>query len=280
MANQLPIENTAAHRIQVIGIASGKGGVGKTTLAVNMAVALQAMGAKVMIFDADLGLANTQLHLGCACPFNLGHVLRGEKSFHEITVTTRTGVRLIPGASGVAELAALTAVDYGHLVQSFSALSEEVDYFLVDLASGISPMVMTFLAATQRQFVVVKNEPASIADAYATIKLLVNDHKGIKDIHLIANAVESEMDGLQLFERMNQVAVRFLKQPLKFLGAVVKDDALQEACNAHQSVFEYAPHSLGARHIRQLALTLKSLPPAITVDSGLQFFFERTLKKS
>lgn len=264
---------------QVIGVASGKGGVGKTTLTVNLAVALQAMGAKVMFFDADLGLANAQLLFGCACPFNLGHVLRGEKTLEEIVVTTRSGVRLIPGASGVAGMASLSAVDCARVVQGFSTLTEDIDYFLVDLAAGISPMVMTFLAATHRRLVVVKNEPASIADAYATVKLLMNDHGVTQNIHLITNGVDSEMEGLQLFERMNKVVLRFLNHPVKYLGSVVQDPHIKEAAVTHQSVLEYAPHSVGARHIRQLALTLKSLPPVTQLQAGVQFFFERMIQQ-
>ena len=140
---------------QVIGIASGKGGVGKTTVSVNLAVALAQRGHKVMLLDADLGMANAQIALGVHAPFNLGHVLRGEKSLQEVIVTATQGVRLVPGASGLRDIAALDAVQIASIVQAFDTLDEPVDFLLVDVAAGISPAVLEFMAACQRRYVVV-----------------------------------------------------------------------------------------------------------------------------
>ena len=138
-------------RTEVIGVASGKGGVGKTTVAVNLAIALVQMGRRVMLFDADLGLANSQIALGCRCPFNLSHFMSGQKTLQEIIITSRQGVKLIPGASGVSELAALSRVQASRVVQSFSALEDDIDYLVVDMAAGISPSVLAFMAACQRR---------------------------------------------------------------------------------------------------------------------------------
>ena len=160
-------------RTEVIGIASGKGGVGKTTAAVNLAIALKMAGHRVMLFDADMGLANAQIALGCVCPFNLSHFMSGQKTLQEIIVTSRHGVTLVPGASGVKELASLTRVQASRIVQSFSALEDEIDYLIVDMAAGISPTVLTFMGACQRRFIVVRDDPSSIADAYGTIKVLI-----------------------------------------------------------------------------------------------------------
>ena len=171
---------------QVIGIASGKGGVGKTTIAVNLAVALQGMGCKVMLFDADLGLANAQIALGCRCPFNLSHFLSGEKTLDEVIVTTRYGVKLVPGASGMREMASLSVMQAARIVQAFSVLEDDLDYLLVDMAAGIAPAVLSFMAATSRRFIVVRDDPSSIADAYGTIKVLTKDY-GLDDIYLISN---------------------------------------------------------------------------------------------
>ena len=162
---------------QVIGIASGKGGVGKTTVSVNLAVALAAMGKRVMLFDADLSLANAQIALGCRATYNMSHFLSGEKRLDEIVVTTRQGVMLVPGASGLQDMAALNELQMARIVQEFSTLEGQIDYLIVDMAAGISPMVMTLLSACSRRFVVVQDDPSSIADAYGTIKVMWQDHQ-------------------------------------------------------------------------------------------------------
>ena len=133
---------------EVIGIASGKGGVGKTTVSINLAVALAQRGHDVMLFDADLGLANAQIALGCRCPYNLSHFLSGEKTLEEIIVTTRYGVKLVPGASGMREMANLSVLQAARIVQAFSALEDDLDYLIVDMAAGIAPAVLSFMAAT------------------------------------------------------------------------------------------------------------------------------------
>jgi len=213
---------------QVIGIASGKGGVGKTTVSVNLAVALQGMGHRVMLFDADLGLANAQIALGCRCPYNLTHFLSGEKTLQEIIVTTRQGVKLVPGASGVQEMAALSDSDANRIVQAFSSLEEQIDYLIVDMAAGIAPAVMSFMSACARRFVVVRDDPSSIADAYGTIKVLIQDH-GLDEIYLIPNGVLSAQEGYQLFERINQVCARFLNHTIRYLGSIENDEMILSA---------------------------------------------------
>ncbi|MFM8463131.1 MAG: AAA family ATPase, partial [Burkholderiaceae bacterium] len=132
-------------RTEVIGIASGKGGVGKTTMSSNLAVALSMMGKQVMLLDADLGLANAQIALGCQTQYNLSHVIAGEKSLKEVIVTSRQGVKLVPGASGVHQMAGLSAAVTAGIVQAFSELDDEIDYLIVDTAAGIAPSVLAFM---------------------------------------------------------------------------------------------------------------------------------------
>ena len=262
---------------QVIGIASGKGGVGKTTVSVNLAVALQGMGHRVMLFDADLGLANAQIALGCRCPFNLTHFLSGEKTLQEIIVTTRQGVKLVPGASGVQEMAALSDSDANRIVQAFSALEDQIDYLIVDMAAGIAPAVMSFMSACARRFVVVRDDPSSIADAYGTIKVLIQDH-GLDEIYLIPNGVASAQEGYQLFERINQVCARFLNHTVRYLGSIENDEMILSALKKYQSVLEFAPGSSGSRDFRRLAEAVCQLSPSDRASGGLQFFLERLVK--
>lgn len=261
---------------QVIGIASGKGGVGKTTVSVNLAVALQSMGERVMLLDADLGLANAQIALGAPCPYNLSHFLAGQKSLPEIVVHTRSGVQLVPGASGMQEMAGINPVQAASIVQAFSQLEDELDYLIVDMAAGISPSVMTFMQACPRRFIVVRDDPSSIADAYGTIKVLMQDF-GVDEIYLIPNGMPSQQDGQLLYERINQVCARFLGRSIHYMGTIEHDELVLAALKKHQPVIEFAPGSGGARDFRRLAESVRQLQPLTEADGGLQFFVERLI---
>jgi len=259
---------------RVIGIASGKGGVGKTTIASNLSVCLAKQGHKVMLFDADMGLANAQLALGCRTDFNFSHVLSGEKSLREIIVTTPQGVRLVPGASGIQQLASLGEMDAAGIINAFSEMDEEIDYFIVDSAAGISDSVIAFMKGTQRRFIVMRDEPSSIADAYGMIKVLALEHE-LNEIYLIPNMVDSQAAGETLFRRLDDVCQRFLGITIGYLHSITNDGHVLDAIRAYQSVVEFAPGGAAARDFRQLAGAIERLNPIEGADGGIQFFFER-----
>lgn len=259
---------------QVIGIASGKGGVGKTTVSVNLAVALAKRGRRVMLLDADLGLANAQIALGIQAPLNIGHVLRGEKKLSEIIVTTAHGVKLVPGASGQRDLAALEMTQIAAVIHAFSDLEEPLDYLLVDLPAGISPPVLAFLAACQRRFVVLCDQPASIADAYGLIKVMVQEQE-LDEIWLIPNMVRSQAEGQQLFQRMNDVSQRFLHQRLRHLGTIESEELVLAAQRKYRSILDFAPGSAGAADFRRLAQAVDELQPIHHLNGHMQFFMQR-----
>jgi len=268
-----------AKSTQVIGIASGKGGVGKTTVSVNLAVALQAMGHRVMLFDADMSLANAQIALGCRCPYNLSHFLSGEKTLQEIIVTTRQGIKLVPGASGIQEMAALGDIQAANIVRAFSALTDDIDFLIVDMAAGISPEVLAFMAACSRRFVVVRDDPSSIADAYGTIKILTKE-MGLDEIYLLPNMVGSQSEGWKLYKKLNDVCVRFLGESVHYLTSIEEDEMVLRALKKYQSVMELAPGTAAARDFRRLAELCTQLRPIDHPSGGLQFFMERLLKSS
>tara|TARA_B110001469_G_scaffold3401_1_gene3540 strand:+ start:720 stop:1547 length:828 start_codon:yes stop_codon:yes gene_type:complete len=259
---------------QIIGIASGKGGVGKTTVSVNLAVMLASLGKKVMIFDADLGLANAQLALGCRTPFNFSHVLSGEKTLDEIIVEGPSGVKLVPGASGMQHMASLTEAETAGIIQSFSDVDEDLDYFIVDLAAGLSDTVMTFMRACQHRFIVLKNEPSSIADAYGTIKVMIQEHQ-LDNISLIPNGVASQNEGERLYGSINSVIQNFLGSRVDYLHSITQDEMVLRSIKAGQPLVSFAPSSIASRDFRALAKVVTSLESDIPMNGGLQFFVER-----
>lgn len=263
-------------RPDVIGVASGKGGVGKTTIAVNLATAMAAEGRKVVLFDADMGLANAQIALGQKAPFHFGHVLTVEKMLEEVMVATPHGVKLIPGGSGISELANLDPVASGAVVQAFSQIQDDLDVLIVDAAAGISSQVITFMRAVGRRLIVVKDEPSSIADAYGMIKVLAQE--GVtNDIYLLPNMMEDQAAGAMLHARINDVASRFLGLQLGYLGSIEHDELILAGLRKNKPVLAHAPGSLGARNFRDLATSLRNLPPPQGIDGGISFFLERQL---
>jgi flagellar biosynthesis protein FlhG len=263
---------------RVIGVASGKGGVGKTTVAVNLAAALGQRGHKVLLLDADLGMANAQVALGVRSPWNISHLLSGEKTLPELLVPASPGVQLVPGASGLRDMAALDLSQVATIIHAFDQLQEAVDYLIVDVAAGISPSVLTFMAACQRRLVVLQDQPASIADAYGLVKVMAQDQE-LDEIYLVPNQAQDDAHGQQLAKFVNDVTIRFLGTNVKYLGCVGADEMVQQAQRKYRTVVDFAPGSRAAADFRRLAQSLEKLP-ATPYDGGggLQFFMERLLQ--
>lgn len=262
--------------LKIIGIASGKGGVGKTTISTNLAVALAEAGHQVMLFDGDLGLANAQLALGIQAEYNFSHVISGEKSLKDIVVRGPAGIFVVPGASGIGKMADLGEAELRGVVQSFSEFQEPLDYLIVDAAAGIAPSVTTFLKACHQTLVVVRDEPSSIADAYGIIKVLATEHD-YKNIGLIPNGVTDQRSGQLLYRRLNAVSVKFLNLDLEYTYSIESDETVLEAARKYTPVLTHSPGSSAARDFRKLAKEVQLLPVTKRASGGLQFFVERML---
>ncbi|MDX1656076.1 MAG: MinD/ParA family protein [Candidatus Competibacteraceae bacterium] len=263
--------------VRVICVTSGKGGVGKSNVTVNLAMALGKRQQNVLLLDADLGLANVDVILGLHPAYNLSHVLNGERTLEEVMVTASHGVRVIPASSGIKRMAELSQAEHAGVIGAFSELSEPVDNLLIDSAAGISDSVVTFSRAAQDVLVVVCDEPASITDAYALIKLLSREH-GVGRFRILANRAASNQEGRELFDKLLKVSDRFLDVTLDFLGAIPEDPQLRKAVQSQRAVVEAYPSSRSAVAFQRLAAQVETWPMPRQAGGHLQFFIERLIQ--
>ena len=262
---------------KVITVASGKGGVGKTNVVANLAISLARGGSRVMVFDADLGLGNIDILLGLAPRFNISHVLTGEKSLEQVMVRGPLGIWVLPASSGVSSMAALDARAHSRLIDAVSQLAIPLDFLLVDCAAGISGDVLTFSRAAQDLVVVLSNEPASVADAYALIKVLSKQY-GLRRFHLLPNMVRDAREGQSLFAKIAGVSDRYLDVSLDLAGSIPLDAALRAAVRAQRAVVESAPDSAAAKAFAALAERVRTWPLPAGPSGQLEFFMAQWLQ--
>jgi flagellar biosynthesis protein FlhG len=265
--------------VRAIAVTGGKGGVGKTNVSVNLGVAAAELGQKVMLLDADLGLANIDVVLGLHPSYDLSHVLRGERSLDEVIIEGPAGMKVVPGASGVQALAELSPAEHAGLIRAFSEVAADTELLIVDTAAGISDTVLSFSRAAHEVVVVVCDEPASITDAYAIIKLLNRDY-GHQRFRVLANMVRSAQEGRELYNKMCRVTDRYLDVTLGFMGALPYDDNLRRAVKAQRPVVQAFPRSRVAQVFRNLAKKIESWPQPQGANGQVQFFVERLIRYS
>ncbi|WP_020565697.1 MinD/ParA family protein [Methylosarcina fibrata] len=266
-----------AKPVRVIAVASGKGGVGKTTVSVNVAVALARMGLRVALLDADMGLANVDILLGIYPKFNLAHVLSGERTLDEIMLDGPCGLKVIPGASGIQKMSELSTIEQAALIRAFSEIDQEMDILIVDTAAGISASVINFVRACQEIKVVICDEPTSLTDAYAFIKLLYKDY-GIWEFDVIANMVPTIRQGKKLFEKLRKVTDYYLDVNLQFAGAVPYDLNLRKSVQQQSPVVLEYPESEVSLAIQAIAERIDAMPLKSQTGGYLEFFIERMIR--
>ena len=255
---------------RVIGIASGKGGVGKTTFAVNLATYHALKGRKVLIFDADIGLGNIHIALRNKLNGNLVDVLEGKKEIQDILIESETGISIISGGNGLDESLALNNENTSNIIRAFAALENQFDIMIVDISAGANQSVLSFLSACHHQIVIGTNEPSSVADAYALIKL-IHLTLGLSNIIFIPNKVSTKREGSVLFEKMNTITAKFLGVALTFIGSISESSDYSLAWNKGKAAVSIGEsttcyHDFAAivDELDKVAMTRKS--------DGLQFF--------
>ncbi len=265
------------HPVQVIAVTGGKGGVGKTSVSINLSVTLANMGRRVALLDADLGLANIDVLLGLHAKKNLEDVLSGTASLQEILLTGPGGIRIIPASSGTQRMSQLGPLEHAGLIHAFSELSGQIDVLVIDTAAGISDSVVSFVRAAQEVLVVVCDEPSSMTDAYALIKLLNRDY-GMFRFRILANMTRTPQEGQALFNKLTAAAERFLDATLQYVGAIPFDENMRKAIQRQKAVVEFAPRSKAAIAFGKLADKVDKWPLPSTPRGHLEFFVERLVQ--
>lgn len=264
--------------IKVVAVTGGKGGVGKSNVTLNVGMSLAAQGKRVLVLDADLGLANIDVMLGLRVHRNLSNVLSGECSLDDIIVHGPNGLMIIPATSGTQSMVELSTTEHAGLIRAFSTMQTPIDMLLVDTAAGISDMVLSFSRAAQDVIVVVCDEPASITDAYALIKILSKEH-GIARFRIVANMVRSLREGQELYSKLTRVTDRFLDATLELVACIPYDNNVRLSMKKQRVIVDAFPKSPAALAFRALANQVSQWPIPQQPGGHLEFFIESLLNK-
>ena len=265
--------------VRVVTLCSGRDGVGKTSTVINLAVALARRGKYVMVIDEHAGKNNVSARLGLEVRWDLMDVIRRQKSLQEVILHGPEGIAIVPAALGVQALAELDPAGQQWLVQSFSQLPQPVDVALVDAISGSGYNALSLGLAAHEVVVVVSNQPASITDAYALIKILSQDYARQR-FRILVNKVDSEQEACAIYNNMVQAAKRFLHISLDFMGYIPKDEKLRQSARIHRAVVEAFPTADSAQVFRQFADELELWPYPNDDNGRLDSFVQRLIQNS
>lgn len=243
------------NRCRVLAIASGKGGTGKTTVSLNLAVLLAKQGSRVILIDADLGTANIAVSLGLESRFDLWDLIEGKCNTGDVLITGPHGLRILPGGSGLAELANLTDWQFGRLLSTFTELEAEADVLLLDTGAGISQNVSNFLLLADEVLLVVNSDPPAMLDAYALLKILAQQSVR-PTLRLLVNRTRQPEEARQVATRLQETARRFMGTEMAFIGSIPEDGHVYQAIRARQAVTEAFPGAPSSQSLAQVAASL------------------------
>lgn len=261
---------------RVLAITSGKGGVGKTNIVANLGIALQRLGKKVMVFDADVGLGNLDILLGLAPKFNFSDVILGNRTVGEILIRGPENLTILPAGSGIEEMTGLSRIQTAKILKELEGCLDGYDFLLCDTAAGISSNVMYFSAAAQDTLVVTNPEPTAITDAYALMKVLSQKY-GVKRFGLIVNMVSDLPEAQEVFRQITLVTNRFLNIELDYIGHVPRDLNIRKSVRRQRAVSELYPDSRSSQCLRSIAVRICNCPRRHMPEGPRLFFWEKLL---
>ena len=251
----------ATAKATVLAITSGKGGVGKTNVTINVAIAMARLGLRIGVLDADFGLGNVDVLLGLAPGGHIGHIVAGEKTLSEIVVRGPRGISIIPASSGLQSMTALSAVQRGRLLTALDLACRDLDYLLIDTAAGISDNVMDMLELAERVVLITSLEPSAIVDAYALTKVLTAADAA-KEIGVVVNGAPNAVEAGLAFRQLDTATRRFLKRSIAYYGHITDDPAVRESVLVQRAIVDHLPQSPASRCYRIVASRLAGLGPA------------------
>ncbi len=264
-------------KTRIIAVASGKGGVGKTNLSINIALAYARLGKKVIVMDADLGLANVNVVLGIIPKYNLYHLIRKQKNLQEILLDTSYGIQIIAGASGFSKIANLSDEEREHFIEELSGLSE-ADVIVIDTSAGVSHNVLDFIAAADEALIVTTPEPTAITDAYGIIKIIATEIDNMNlGLKLIVNRVKSVTEGKKVSERVISIAGQFLNLKVDYLGYVYDDPVVSSSVLKQKPFMVVDPNSKAAICVKHIVGRLEKVE--YREGSGIGNFIRKLLGK-
>ncbi len=268
-----PFKHAPQRKTRIITVTSGKGGVGKTNIATNMGIAYAKMGKKVIVIDADLGLANVNVMMNIIPKYNLYHVIKKQKKLSEIIIDTNYGVKLIAGASGFSKIANMEEADRADFIKEFYALSE-FDIIIIDTSAGVSKNVLGFVAAADEVIIVTTSEPPAITDAYGMIKIIATEIDNYDlNLKLIVNKVNSALEGKKVGERLIKIAAQFLNINVEYLGYIYNDTMLEQSVLKQKPFLIKFPKSKAASCLRHIVAKLEKTD--YNESSGFSGFLQK-----
>jgi flagellar biosynthesis protein FlhG len=269
---------SAATPLRVIAVTSGKGGVGKTNISANLAVLAARSGKRVLVIDADLGLANVEIVFGLKPRYHMGDLINSSISIEDVMIEAPHGVKILPAGSGVQSLTQLSPEDKLRFIAALEPVQDKFDLVLVDSGAGIGDNVLFFVGAAQEAILVVSPEPTSLVDAYATVKVL-SQKAGVRHFGVIINPVIDELPAREIFNKLTQVTSRFLSASVRHLGYIPRDENLHRAIMAQRPLVDAFPHSPASRALTVLADKLfnESAPPVL--DGGMKLMWNRLFRE-
>jgi len=265
--------------LRVMAVTSGKGGVGKTMLTANLAVLAAKRGKRVLIIDADLGLANVEIVFGAKPKRHMGDLLNPDVLIDDVLVEVRPGIHILPAASGIQQLTHLGEEDKLRLLSTLDGLSDRFDLVLIDSGAGIGDNVLFFVAIAQEVVLVVTPEPTSLVDAYAAVKVL-SLKMGLKEFGVVINSVVDELAARDVYQKLVNLADRFLSVRIRHLGYVTRDENVHRAVMAQKPIADLFAQAPATRALGVIADRLFSMAPPPAVDGGMKLMWHRLFRES
>lgn len=266
---------------RILTVSSGKGGVGKSNFTLNFALALKSMGKRVLLFDADIGMANLDVLMGIRPQYNLYHLLKGEKSISEIIANGSDSLPFIPGGSGVSELFTLSESDLNYFTTQVEQISHEMDYIIFDTGAGLSKETLKFITAADECFVVTTPEPTSITDAYALIKVVTGKEYDVK-FQLVINRVTGQKEAEHVANNISLVAQRFLNVDIPMLGYICDDSHVMQAVKKQLPFSIAFPNCTASKDVHRLAKAYSEIRLEYQSETlrGIKGFMYKWLKRT